>query len=361
MKVCIIKQYYDVLGPTTSFNYRDLKFQDLLKLHNTKTNGLESFLLFEADHYILDSYNFARHECDIIEANTLEDNYTNTYHATLGTVKSEQEIPFENYDVVWCRDPILKNIQSHKVKYPTTLFVYEEVEHSRGFCPTNSRFYDLILRHDHPPRDILLQELNKEIPFPYPRSPAKMRKQFSCDKKIQLYIDYRDLMHYALGAELSASSPSYSSDKIKVVAKLNHIQADRNIKKVCNLKNSLNGLCVSPSGESDSFQYLSLLAESKYFSSTSGRLGQSLVDAAGLNCICFGTTRSPNHNLLCHPFTLFSSFQPYSEVEERILKLESNPQLQEEILLYQNQRLQTYFVEYQQNILSTALQLKRNP
>ena len=91
-----------------------------------------------------------------------------------------------------------------------------------------------------------------------------------------------------------------------------------------------------------------------------GRVGQALVDAAVMKCICFGTNKSPNHKLLCHPFTLFNKFESLKTIITKINEIENNKILENEIMEYQDKMLTKYYVEYQENILKKALELKRN-
>ena len=366
MKICFIKQYYDILGPRSSFLFKKKTITEILNLFNTKLNGFSNVMFAEGDYYIINSYNFKRHECEIIKNNTLEYNYKEIYIQTLGKTFNEEDIPYDNYDIVWCRDPILKNIKEWKKKYPKTLFVYEEVEYNRGFCPLTSKYYDLILRHEEVDIDLSLKffhSLGISIPFPYPRMPDKIRPYFKNIKRNNrhLYIDYRDVYIYTINKYLAAKDPNYENNKKKIIEKFEIIK--NNNKEyiiISNLQNSLNGLCISRKSKSDSEIYLKKLRLSKYFTSTSGRIGQSLVDAAELNCICFGTAKSPNHTLICHPFTLFNSFQSIENIFKKIRQIESNKKLEEEILMYQNERLYKYYVNYQKKILNKALKIKIN-
>lgn len=357
MKVCIIKQLYDILGPQDSFLYNNITLEKLFDLYIAKYNGLESFLLFEADHYILNSYNFKRHECEVIKNNNLDKNvnFLEIYKKTLKKTYNENEIPFKNYDIVWCRDPILNNIEHYKKLYPNILFIYEEVEHERGYNE-KSKFYDLILKHNIITKlDYNINCLPKTIMFLYPRS-LKIYEYFKNIKKINenIYIDYRDIGYIKekiLNMSHSHSNMIYTYNFLK--KKYNKFNI------LCNLKNSLNGICVSDIGKSDIKMYLELLAKSKYFISTYGRVGQSLTDAACLNCICFGTTKSVNHNILCHPFTLFNNFTDIDIIIDKINIINNNINLYNEIIDYQKKMLYKYYIEYPKKILENALNYKR--
>lgn len=352
MKVCIIKQYYDPLGPYESFKFEDITLNRIIDIHLSKFNGLSTFLLFEADHYILDKYNFKRYECEVIRNNNMggKDIWLDLYKNNTKGEIPEENIDYGNYDVVWCRDPILKNIQLYKSKYPNTLFVYEEVEHNRGHCSRTSQYYDIIMKHNQINLSQNIVSLPQTISFPYPKCPEKIRSFFDITKEYLLYIDYRDVRK-----EMEIKGYSYSSQN--VLDAYARLKETVEIGLICNLENSLNGCCFGY--KSDVKQYLSKLAKSKYFISTMGRVGQSLVDAIELNCICFGTTVSPNHKLVCHPFCLYNGYQPPSSVMKKIEMIEKDKKLEEDILAYQKKKLDECYVNYQINILKKTIELKR--
>ena len=287
MKICIIKQYYDILGPTSGFVYKEKSINDILNLFNTKLNGFSCVIFGETDYYILNSYNFKRSECELVKDNKLESNYKKIYEATLGTTISEESIPYSDYDIIWCRDPILINIKQYKSMYPNTLFIYEEVEHDRGYCSKTSKYYDLILKHNSLNFNYQLKKLPMEVAFPYPWSVTEIRKNYDLTKNNQLYIDYRDIFIYTINRELDSKLKTYNEDKKTVIDKFENIKEISPYPLICNINNSINGLCISNTGLSDSYNYLYLLAKSKYYSSLKGRVGQALVDAAVMNCICF--------------------------------------------------------------------------
>ena len=53
-KILILKQKYDVVGPWSSFVYNETNDYDILNFFHSKTNSYETFLLFEADHIVVD-------------------------------------------------------------------------------------------------------------------------------------------------------------------------------------------------------------------------------------------------------------------------------------------------------------------
>ena len=110
----------------------------------------------------------------------------------------------------------------------------------------------------------------------------------------------------------------------------------------------------------NTLSYLNKIGQSKYFVLTFPRLGQSLVEAAALNCIVIGTKRSVNSQFICHKECLFDNFASLQQIKDKILYLESKPELQKEILEYQDKMLTKYYYEHQKNVLEKALKLKRN-
>ena len=110
----------------------------------------------------------------------------------------------------------------------------------------------------------------------------------------------------------------------------------------------------------NTISYLNKIGQSKYFILTFPRLGQSLVEGAALNCIVIGTKKSINSAFICHKECLFDDFASLEQIKNKVLYLESKPELQKEILEYQDTMLTKYYYEYQKNVLQNALELKRN-
>ena len=357
MKICFIKQFYDVLGPFSSYKFDKINIDKLMDMHYGKFNGFQNLLHFEMDHYILDSYNFKRHECDVIKNNNMDGKniWLNLYNNLTKNTYKEDEIPFDDYDVIYCRDPILKNIKELKLKYPNKLFVYEEAEHERGYCEKTSKYYDLqLIHHKFKFFDLNKLTLPMKISFPYTTSPNKLRTYFKDIKKNNnLFIDYRDIIFYK--EKVFKLNNNHDSDMLKTYELL--LKKYPNI--CCNIKNSLNGICFSSEGKSDVKEYLSKIASCKYFCSLAGRVGQSLVDAASLNSICIGTMSSPNHCVLCHPSTIFPKNTNLDIIISRINEIENNIILQEEILKYQNERLFNLYCYWQTDVFKKALEIKK--
>ena len=117
---------------------------------------------------------------------------------------------------------------------------------------------------------------------------------------------------------------------------------------------------IDINNSTNTLSYLNKIGESKYFVLTFPRLGQSLVEAAGLNCIVIGTKKSINSSFICHKECLFDNFASVQQIKDKVLYLESKPELQKEILEYQDEMLVKYYYGYQKNVLQKALELKNN-
>lgn len=348
MKILFLKQKYDRFGPYKSFDYKDLDKLELLNLFKSKTNSFETFLLFEADFKIIDTLFITKAINQTLDMPILkkciEDNLNKVYKIN--------EINFENYDIIWCRDPILKNIDELKKLYPKKLFVMEFEEHPDKIRHANEiKKYDLHL--DHASLNFpKLVKLPSSISFPYPRCPNEMRNIFDCKNKDYIYIDIRDIIYY-VGA----------NEEKKCEEFLNNINKKyTNYKFISNIKggNKIFSYQQVSLIDNDGYNYLSMLAKSKYFISISGRIGQSMGDALSLNCLGIGNKLSPNHKILCHPTVTLKAKCILDKVIEKIISIERNKELYNEILKYENDKLNKYYVSYPKNILQIAIDIKKS-
>ena len=326
MKIAILKQILDVFGPWSTFEYKNYANTPgkILDTYHSKTNSFETFLLFEADHIVVDTFLPSKHQ-----QQTVNDNATKrSIHRLAKGAKSIDDIDFGKYDIVWTRDPILVgHIDQLKAKYPKTLFAYELIEHWCKELHAKAKGYDLFLDHNN----YSMSSAGNSISFPYPRCPTKLRQIFrnsssgSSGSGSSVYIDWRD-----------KDNVPYFQNNLK------DFKVCATAFSAANSKN--NGIFLRLDENPDEqHEYFRRLAECKYFISIAGRLGQSLVDAASLKCICIGTKKSGNHRLICHPSCFVNT---PAEAVAKINEIESNSTLQNEILTYQDLKINEYFVNY---------------
>ena len=346
MKILIIKEIIDQLGHYRSYKYEELSFNNILDSFLTKANGVHTILTFETDTAIVNKIPeyFYKKEAyaNLKVRNFILNNTKNVYN--------ENNIPFEKYDIIWCRDDILNNIKQLKKKYPKILFVYENIEHTFQKINLN---YDLILEHtDFSFKK--LEKLNSKVSFPYVINKEILRKNINCDKKYDIYIDSRDIYN-----NINSINNMSDKDKNKILTIYYSIVEQfkkANFEMISNIPrpeihyNTKNK-------KSDVKEYLSKIASCKYFVLSYKRCGQSLIEAAALKCIVFGNKNSMNTPYICHEKCVFEKFASPLDVINKIKTIESNKNLQKEILEYQDTMLQKYFHEHQKNILKDAIKL----
>lgn len=336
IKILIIKELIDKLGSYDTFNYSDISFENICDNFKSKANGIHTVFTFNTDYAIINNieskYKY-KQELNINIINTIKKNtknYTNV-----------NNINFSNWDIIWCRDDILLDIIKIKKQHPNTLFIYENVEHAFSIINKN---YDLILDHT----DFSFQmpkSLNSVVSFPYPIDFNILRNNVNCNKIIKIYIDSREFI-------TNNNSSSIKYNNYVEYFKKYSLVIDSNVIRPEIFYNNINK-------KSDCIDYFKKLAESKYFILNIPRLGQSLVEAAAFNCIVIGSKKNINSLYICHKECLFDNSASLQEIKDKVLYLESKPELQKEILKYQDNMLIKYYYEYQKKVLEKALELKR--
>lgn len=343
MKILIVKEFYDELGHYENFIYTDVLFDYICGIFKSKANGIHSFFSFKCDGLILNQITKHKYKID----RCLNDN--NVKKFIQNNTIANLDIDINKYDIIWCRDDILYNIKELQLKYPTKLFIYENVEH----CFSNFNYdYDLILDHTNFSFEEL-KKLNTKISFPYPINKDILRKNLSCIKSKTIYFDSRDIIEHAKNKNTSIDNiniliSNYMSE-VNISINMVNKRPEKTFNPLIDINNSTNTL-----------SYLNKIGESKYFVLTFPRLGQSLVEAAALNCIVIGSKKSINSSFICYKECLFDNFASLQQIKDKVLYLESKPELQREILEYQDKMLTKYYYEHQKNVLEKALELKKN-
>jgi hypothetical protein len=341
MKIAILKQKLDVFGPWETFEYHTTNPINILNSYHSKTNSFETFLLFKADHIVVDTHLSTKHLQQTLQNTGARGDIQKIIPRFIKGLTPIDKIDFGKYDVIWTRDPILTgHIKELQIQYPKTLFVYELIEHWCNTLHTQAQGYDVFLDHNN----YSMNSNGNQISFPYPRCPVELRKTFVpvglYGQNVSLYIDWRDkeqigIYNAHLPPHIKAYATSFTSSNPKS-----------------------NGLFLRLNDNpEEQHEYFKRLANCKYFVSIAGRLGQSLVDAASLNCICIGTRKSGNHRLICHPSCFVNS--PI-ECCNKIKEIESDINLQKEILEYQDKQIKELFVEYPLRTLKQKLDEKLN-
>lgn len=328
MKILVLKQKYDIFGPWQSFEYTQTTPQEILKYFQSKFNSFEVFLLFEADHIIVDVWKPYKETMNKLmsmanyEGCTLEE-LKIKMDKVIGKTYKVNDIPFEKYDFVWCRNPFI-DVRPLRNKYPKVKFGYELLEDWIKVPQGIKNGYHYFIDH----KNFRFKNIGNTLALPYPRCPDKLRKMFDVTKKQNfVYLDWR----------MIKKIPYYQQH-------LKSIQFDiQNCVTQDTLQTQLKLPFTLDPNANESAEYSRRLANSKYYVANIRRVGQSIVDAASFGCICFGTNKSPGHKSVCHPFCLISDD---AQVIAKIKQIESNSKLQEEILSHQDRRLHEKYVSH---------------
>jgi hypothetical protein len=346
MKVAIIKQVLDTFGPWSSIRWEETSPESLFRIWPSRALHWEMTTLLQADWYVVpqqvntdytyDSVLKQRGNADIVRKHTQR-------------VVAPREIPYDSYDLVITNDPILDFPRSSH-----TLFAYFVVEHwdrqYRASLRRPLRNADLFLAHmmDAPAS---IDRLPQAISFPYVRDPKSMRALFApVEREDGVWADWRTL------SLLSAATNGNSLQATRAAA--------RRLEEALHLPVAFRSFSMGlyhgedPPHWADAAEFLRELGRQKYYfclGRESGA-GQGLAEAASLGCICFGEKDKPYHRLLCHPEALCGDLQ---ELPRRVRRVHASPDLQEEIRVWQEQKLRQHFAEEPLALLGAALERKR--
>jgi hypothetical protein len=346
MKVAIVKQVLDTFGPWSSIRWEDTSPEALFRIWPSRVLHWEMTLVFEADWYIIPQQVNTDYTYDSVLKRSGSADIVRKYTQK---VIAPGDIPYDSYDLVITNDPILDFPSSSH-----TLFAYFVVEHwdrrYRSSLRRPMRNADLFLAHmmDAPES---LGSLPQAISFPYIRDPKSIRALFSAtERKEAVWADWRTL------SILSAAANGNSVETIKAAAQ----RLEEALQLPVAFRSFSMGLYhgEDPPRWGDSAEFLRELGRQKYYLCL-GRgsgAGQGLADAASLGCICFGEQDKPYHRLLCHPLALCGDLQ---ELPKRVRRVQASRDLQEEIRIWQEKKLQRHFVEEPLALLGAALERKR--
>jgi hypothetical protein len=346
MKVAIVKQLLDTLGPWSTLRWEETSPAQLFELWPGKGLHWEMTTLLRTDWYIVPQQRNTDYIYDSVLKYPGKAEILRKYSRC---VVAPDEIPFDSYDLVITLDPIFK-FPSHS----QTLFAYFLAEHWDWRYSKSLRRpmgnADLFFAHmlDAPAS---LEKLPQAIAFPYVRDPKTMRWHFASEQREEAaWADWRML------ATLSCASNGNAGHAAQAAAK----RLEEVLGLPVNSRPFSMGLYYGedPPRWGDAKEYLRELGRQKYYlglGRASGA-GQGLADAASLGCICFGEKDKPYHRLICHPETLCADLQ---EFPRRFRRVHASTQLQKEIFGWQEEKLALHFVEEPLEILEQALRLKR--
>lgn len=361
MKVLFMKQQHDMIGPKSSYSYsNDMKPLDLLSHFNSKTSLFETLLYYKCDFIIVPT---------VVDSPWLQTllklpGYQSYLESVTENIVNPQNIPFDEYDLVITHDPILQPyITDLKNQFKNTIFSYILVEHSSWQMQMLGFEYDLWL--DHTLQSTWnVHRFPQAINYIFPRTPDIVSNIFNQNKD-SIFIDYRS---YAVFLDNIGKNTPITIDDIESINKNIRLNTDLSIEKISEV--SLRPYMFNTNSD-DSLEFYKKMNRAKYFVSIDNRVGQASFDAASMGCIVIGNRNSKLHNLVCHKDCMFdySHFNnqhnsenklTYNSVIKLINKIESDREYYEEILKYQNDKLNHWGVEYDKKMLNKFIKMKKD-
>ena len=346
MRTALVKQVLDVFGPWAGVKWQDTSPQKLFDVWPNKAVYWELTCMLQADWYIVpqaSSSDYTRVSVEIFPGRA---EAIRKYTKNVTPVES---IPFEQYDLVISFDAILEVPRGHP-----TLFAYFAQEHwDRLYAQSLGRpagDYDLFLAHMMDSNSTL-PSLPQPISFPYLHDANLVRSIFSCEKREVVWVDWRTLM--TLGMKDSADPWSHEGEA-----------AAGRLQELLDLPICYRGKpyaqtygFADPPAWGDAAVYLHELAGCKYYVSVGGRIGggQGLGEAASAGCLCIGQEDRAYHRLICHPSCLCADM---AEMLQRLKTVVRSPDLQGEILSWQDEALRKHFDRGPMHLLEEAVHIK---
>lgn len=343
MKVCILKQPY--VTEFTWSTHRWSNAQELLDnfVHRSQNFGLvcetkADIWVVEDGKYVSDTYaNLLIRVPDAVEA---------LYRSH--TTHSWNEVPWQEYDVVISLDQIIPD--QIITQYPEILWCYYEQEHVMASFRVSANQpygkYDLFLNHELSSSTFSTTYLPRSINFPYLCSSQVFSQVVSSEKQDCVYLD---------------------SHCIRGISDLKQFRVELRQKfginvthsKPWNFNNSYRS--VGDKEPSSTQEYLNQVASCKYFLLNRGgpsQIGQSAPEMAALGVILLSDRLQRYSHYLCHPEAWVKP-RDFDSAAEVIRKIQDNRDLRREILEYQYEKVQDFFLDYPLKVLHQCLEIKR--
>jgi len=342
----MIKEQADPFGPWSSVRYPAERPELLLSRWPFKSAYFEMTTLLQADWYIIPQQDprswFARRVALYApERQRLFDAYVTGITAL-------SSIPLDAYDVILCFNPMIRPPRASKALF--TYFLHEHVDPLYPRSLKRVRFgFDLFLDHlMHSAPEVF--SLPQSLRFPYLRNPKLVRSVAGVSKEDAVWLDAKTVMWMSgdssLWTDRSERSAHELSGRWGLPLRVRR-QLYRGFWRI-----------EDPPRWTDALEYLADLGKCRYFVSLStGGAGQALTDAASLGCICIGSDKLAYHRMVCHPVLLCRDM---GQAEHRLRQVIRSPQLQQEVVDWQNRMLEARFAQEPLALLERAVRLKQS-
>lgn len=336
LKIAIVKQRYDVFGPWCSAKYELVHPLNVLKKWPSKYSYLEMTHLFQADWYVLPFC----HDSKIVRQKI--DFHQQTFDDNMEYLSHVADVPFDEYDVVISLDPILRPPRNGKTVYAYFQNEHHNTEYTRSLqAPLPG--YDLFLDHMMK-APVWVYDLPQPVAFPYPRDPFVVRGMCNTQRSGAIWFDKRFIMMLTHGNE--SFHRGGFEQTVTMLEKMFHSPV---------VFRNLDFEDMTRWGDPQEYMQ-DLSACSYYVNLIACGAGQGLCDAASLGLICFGSPKLPYHRAICHPACLCLNL---SDLERRYAMVQHSPDLQHEILAWQDTALSDTLVTHPLRMLQAAVEKKR--
>jgi len=351
MKICIVKHPYYMNFTWESARYESP--EQMLKLFKYRSQNLTFVIGMKADVWIVEgktvSPAFSLDKADPVVFKAL-------YEAQPAVPWST--IPWDDYDIVITIDPILNKKQGVVKSRPNILWLYNEPSHRSGRAQAAAQhgplepydlFWDDFMRAPH-----RVTKLPQSISFPYLANPDIMRALIKPTNDGGVFIDSRHVVEQPKGMRVRMVKEF--QDICGVPVKYAPLEG-----QITEETRYSRSVLVIRRKMLECADYLKLMGSCKYYLVWRRKLtnGQGALEAAALGLIVIASD-SAYSKMLCHPTCSIPRGGPARTGLRLIQKIEKDRDWQVEILAHQDKMLWKKFWNKPLEILSAALELKRN-
>lgn len=342
MKVCILKQPY--VTEFTWSSHRWSNVQELLDKYILRSQNFGLVCETQADIWVVGDGGYVSDTYASLKKNAPE--AVDALYRSHSAVKWAN-VPWDEYGVIISLDSIVP--YSIILQYPEILWCYYEQEHVKDSFRKSAESpfgkYDLFLNHALSSSNAPISCLPRSVNFPYLCSRDAFNKVVAAEKHDRVYLDshcirgipdlgfFRKQLARKLGVEIDYCKPwDFDNSYLSVANKI----------------------------PSSTREYLNQLASCKYFLLNRGgqSIGQSAIEAAALGVIVLSDRGQMYSHYICHPETWVRP-RDYDLAARVIKKIQKNPDLQHEIIEYQFEKVQDFFLDRPLRVLKGCLETKR--
>ena len=366
MKVALVKQVLDTHGPWRSIMWAETSAADILRWWPGRALFWAMTVLLKADWYVVPQQRDTWYT-HFSGANSLTDRVVIEKHAS--HLRQPKDIPWDVYDLVISLDPCLDPPPGLH-----TLFAYYMNEHVDVLYAISRREvlagYDLFLDHRlQSPSN--LTRLPQPISCPYLWEGALTRQIVRPVERIApleeaIFVEWRTLA--LLAGERARQWRRHIQGAAPATLGLTETEATllaRRLERYFDMpvrfrlqRDGMYNYLPDPPQWGELLDYLRPLAQNRYYVSLFAfGAGQSLVDAAAMGAIVFGSRTLAYHRLACHPVCLCETLD---ELPQRIRQVRLSRNLQAEVLAWQEAALRQHFDVAPRALLAEAVERKRS-